>query len=146
MCFMRFICFFILFFQVLESRMIRIAGDSHANMSFKSFELDEKSYKKNWIIEDRGEKLLVPFKIAYLGPITMHRIGRDGLLFFNEKRRRKIGACEGDVVVFSFGEIDVKRSSNGSVANIKLVKSKSKGIDFMGGAPLILEKNIKVVI
>lgn len=44
-------------------------------------------------------------KIHYLGPRTMHRVGRDGLDLVNFKA---LGIQEGDVVVLAFGEIDVR--------------------------------------
>jgi len=43
--------------------------------------------------------------VHWIGPITMHRIGRDGLSFLNEKN---LGINENDIVVFVFGEIDVR--------------------------------------
>lgn len=43
--------------------------------------------------------------IHWLGPITMHRVGRDGLSFVN---LRNLGVLEGQAVVFSFGEIDAR--------------------------------------
>lgn len=43
--------------------------------------------------------------IHYLGPRTMHRIGRDGLAILNF---RSLGIQENDVVVLAFGEIDVR--------------------------------------
>lgn len=41
----------------------------------------------------------------HLGPLTMHRIARDGLDAVNLK---KMGVKEGDVAIFVFGEIDVR--------------------------------------
>lgn len=40
--------------------------------------------------------------IHYLGPITMHRIGRDGINIHNS------GIKEKDAIVFCFGEIDIR--------------------------------------
>jgi lysophospholipase L1-like esterase len=44
-------------------------------------------------------------KIHWLGPITMHRVGRDGLACVN---LQQLKVKEGDVAVFAFGEIDVR--------------------------------------
>lgn len=44
-------------------------------------------------------------KVYWLGPITMHRVGRDGLCFLNIKN---LQILEGQTVVFAFGEIDVR--------------------------------------
>jgi hypothetical protein len=41
----------------------------------------------------------------WIGSITMHRVGRDGLGVVDFK---KIGVKDGDVAVFAFGEIDVR--------------------------------------
>jgi hypothetical protein len=43
--------------------------------------------------------------IYWLGPVTMHRMGRDGLNFLN---LRAMNIQEGQAVVFAFGEIDVR--------------------------------------
>jgi hypothetical protein len=43
--------------------------------------------------------------IHHLGPITMHRVGRDGLSFLYLPN---LGVLEGEVAVFSFGEIDAR--------------------------------------
>lgn len=62
---------------------IHIIGDSH------SFEFN-----------------LIPGCIVHwVGPITMHRIGRDGLFSLNVSH---FNIQEGEVVIFAFGEIDVR--------------------------------------
>lgn len=43
--------------------------------------------------------------VHWLGPVTMHRVGRDGL---NGLDVRKYGVNDGDIAVFVFGEIDVR--------------------------------------
>ncbi len=43
--------------------------------------------------------------IHWLGPITMHRVGRDGLGCVN---LQTLGVQEGEVAIFAFGEIDVR--------------------------------------
>ncbi len=45
------------------------------------------------------------FDIHWLGPTTMHRVGRDG---FNALNLRDLGIQDGDTVIFVFGEIDVR--------------------------------------
>lgn len=45
------------------------------------------------------------FEIHWLGPVTMHRIGRDGKSFLNVKN---FGVNENDTCIFVFGEIDVR--------------------------------------
>jgi hypothetical protein len=45
------------------------------------------------------------FNIHHLGPITMHRVGRDALEILNFK---KLGIAENDTVILSFGEIDCR--------------------------------------
>lgn len=44
-------------------------------------------------------------KIHYLGPRTMHRVGRDGLHLIDFQQ---LGIQEEDTVIFAFGEIDVR--------------------------------------
>lgn len=43
--------------------------------------------------------------VHWLGPITMHRVGRDGLSFLNLLDH---GVLDEQVVIFAFGEIDVR--------------------------------------
>lgn len=43
--------------------------------------------------------------IHWIGPVTMHRIGRDGISFLNLKN---LGIQENQIAIFSFGEIDVR--------------------------------------
>jgi hypothetical protein len=85
---------------------IHIIGDSHGFFCFNNTQsgitADEKSvfhYSKN------GNSISVPFYIHWLGSRTMHRVGRDGLVGLNIKN---LGVHEGDVVVFLFGEVDVR--------------------------------------
>ncbi len=80
--------FYFLFFLCLSSYVqalpaIHVIGDSHS-MEFSK----------------------VPgTQIHWLGPITMHRVGRDGLGCVNLPA---FGMQEGEVAVFAFGEIDVR--------------------------------------
>jgi hypothetical protein len=63
---------------------IHVFGDSHAKWCFRNIE---------------------GCVIHPLGPITMHRVGRDGLDFLD---LRNFGVEEKDTAVFVFGEIDVR--------------------------------------
>ena len=63
---------------------VHVFGDSHAKYSFST---------------------IPSCTIHWLGPITMHRVGRDGLQGLNIK---SYGVQENDVVIFVFGEIDVR--------------------------------------
>jgi hypothetical protein len=77
--------FFALWIVLLSSLegTIHVIGDSHA----QEFSTIQKC------------------EIHYLGPRTMHRIGRDGLALLNFQA---LGIEENDVVVLAFGEIDVR--------------------------------------
>lgn len=44
-------------------------------------------------------------EIHYLGPITMYRVGRDGLQFLNLKKHN---VKEDQIAIFAFGEIDAR--------------------------------------
>jgi hypothetical protein len=104
-----FIILFISHYSIV-SKTIHILGDSHAPFCFREglilsinflqkmerFELPVTIYKRD---------LKIPFIIHWLGPITMHRVGRDGLQFLNVKN---FNVQENDIVVFVFGEIDVR--------------------------------------
>lgn len=85
--------------------VIHVFGDSHASFCFSNqghlqeIERSFFSYKHDNTIYE------VPFVIHWLGPRTMYRVGRDGLFGLNIVH---YGVQEGDVVVFIFGEIDVR--------------------------------------
>jgi hypothetical protein len=78
------IIFFTLFFSFTSflqgNPIIHVFGDSHS-------------------LEFRGIRNCIQH---YLGPVTMHRISRDGF------EAMQWGINEGDVAVFAFGEIDVR--------------------------------------
>lgn len=87
-------CFIlVLIFSNLASKII-IFGDSHSE---NNYVMD--LYYKNFLYKG------YEFNINYLGPITMHRIGRDGLDFLNIKN---FNFNKDDCVIFCFGEIDVR--------------------------------------
>src|SRR5690242_3783812 len=62
--------------------MIRVFGDSHAKYLFDNI----RGIEVNW-----------------LGPVTMHRVGRDGLWFLREKH-----LAPDDWLLTVFGEIDAR--------------------------------------
>jgi len=83
---------------------IHVIGDSHASFNFRPpnhslCEHDRFTYYDNDL------HLSLPFEIRWLGAITMHRVGRDTLACVNI---RNYGVKEHDVVVFVFGEIDIR--------------------------------------
>lgn len=73
---------------------IHVFGDSHAKWCFRNI--------KGCVIH-------------LLGPITMHRVGRDGIDFLD---LRKFDVGEKDTAIFVFGEIDV-RSHIGRQRDVK---------------------------
>lgn len=87
------------------AKSIYIFGDSHASFCFRegSFLQKFESFELPFTINKKSYKL--PFKIYWLGPITMHRVGRDGLTFLNVKNYK---VQDNDIAVFVFGEIDVR--------------------------------------
>lgn len=98
---------FVLFIPIhVSSFTVHVLGDSHAFFCFNNTQsgitADEMStfhYVKD------GKSCSLSFYIHWLGSRTMHRVGRDGLSGLNIKR---FGVKEGDVVVFLFGEVDVR--------------------------------------
>lgn len=70
--------------QIVGNNRVHVIGDSHSIYSFSGFEACVNHH---------------------LGPITMHRVGRDGLSFLN---LQKLGVQENDTAIFVFGEIDVR--------------------------------------
>ena len=69
--------------SLFASPLIHVFGDSHS-LEFS---------------------LIPNCEVHHLGPITMHRIGRDGLNFLN---LTKYSITNEKVVIFAFGEIDVR--------------------------------------
>jgi hypothetical protein len=90
--------------SVWAETTVRVVGDSHSVNSFCN--INEE--KGDWKFYDDGRFFTVPFSIYNMYGVTMHRIGRDGLSLLEKWRRDIIGALEGDVLVFVFGEIDVR--------------------------------------
>ncbi len=89
----------------LFSRTIHIFGDSHASFCFRQDSLLKNFEKFDLSVAINDKQLILPFSVNWLGPITMHRVGRDGIKFLNAKKR---GAQEHDIALFVFGEIDVR--------------------------------------
>ena len=100
---------------------IHVLGDSHAPFCFtieNSFH--DFRQKKNLFLPDtqhseafqyeyfcKNNIINIPFQVHWIGPRTMHRVGRDGLNGLNVKEL--VNTQKGDVVVYVFGEIDVRR-------------------------------------
>jgi hypothetical protein len=82
-------------------QVVHVFGDSHSSYLFSNQQqgkiyLERSHYQFQYL----NETVNLPFVIHWLGPITMYRIGRDGI------------SCEeikdDDIVVFVSGEIDVR--------------------------------------
>jgi hypothetical protein len=103
--------FLILVITIIELySKIHIIGDSHSHSFINLGYLEHY-----WATEYKNKLILVPYKIHWLGPVTMHRIGRDGLSYFNVKN---LDVQENDDVITVFGEIDV-RCHIGRIADLK---------------------------
>jgi hypothetical protein len=87
------------------ARNVYIFGDSHASFCFRESAVLQKKESFELPVTINEKSLKIPFIIHWLGPITMHRVGRDGLQFLNVKN---FNVQEDDIVVFVFGEIDVR--------------------------------------
>lgn len=88
---------------IAKTTVIHVFGDSHARLSFCSEDCPEDVFiypltEKNGIIPHQ-------FVIHWLGPVTMHRVGRDGLGGLDI---RNYGVKEGEIAIFSYGEIDTR--------------------------------------
>lgn len=79
---------------------IHIFGDSHSSYGFCS---NEAPKSENYTIM-RFKKPL-NFYIHYLGPRTMHRVGRDGKAFIDLK---KFKVKDNSIIIYCFGEIDAR--------------------------------------
>lgn len=99
--FMIIIFLFLCFLNVELLTTVHIFGDSHAVSSFCN-----QGYEAHtWGIEYKNKLILVPYSIHWMGPMTMYRVGRDGLGSLNIT---KYNVKEGDTAVFVFGEIDAR--------------------------------------
>ncbi len=82
---------------------IHVFGDSHSTCCFGSGLIPEGTTSNHAIAYD--QKTTLNLAVHHLGPRTMHRIGRDGLAILNFKKHN---IQNDDVVVLTFGEIDVR--------------------------------------
>lgn len=73
---------------------IHVFGDSHSYFCFSN------NGQRDYIFSYNS--LEIPFAVHWLGPKTMYSIGKNGLDL------RAYGLQDGDVVVFTFGEIDAR--------------------------------------
>ena len=121
-----FFLFLCSFFSVYASDVgwpfgtVHVVGDSHAPFCFIIEDSIGKFFKKkhvfpadlqgfesfNYVYSYDGKSIEIPFNIYWLGPRTMHRVGRDGLDGLNIKELFHVQ--ENDVIVYVFGEIDVR--------------------------------------
>ncbi len=90
------------FIFTITMPMVHIFGDSHAVFSFSPDAILKTGV---WTIFQNNQRHYIPFSIHWLGPITMHRVGRDGLIFLDI---RNYNIQEKDTIIFVFGEIDVR--------------------------------------
>lgn len=89
----------------LTKNIIHVFGDSHASFCFSNQKILQEFERSSFRHTHENKTYEIPFIIHWLGPRTMHRIGRDGLSGFNIFH---YGVTEEDIAVFIFGEIDVR--------------------------------------
>jgi hypothetical protein len=90
---------------MFSQRTIHIIGDSHAIYCFTN-EGRQQDIEQSFFNYQYGNVIYeIPFVTRFLSGRTMHRVGRDGLIGFNITN---YGVCEGDIVAFLFGEVDVR--------------------------------------
>lgn len=82
---------------------IYVFGDSHASFCFRERETIVENDFLTYFHEPSHTQY--PIHITSFIGVTMHRVGRDSLSFLNIKQR---GVKNGDVVVYVFGEVDVR--------------------------------------
>lgn len=84
---------------------VHVFGDSHAYYCFSNAQVPGNMQEQSLFCFNTNEQsACIDFFIHYLGPVTMHRVGRDGFGILNINRFVQ----EDDTVVFVFGEIDVR--------------------------------------
>ncbi len=83
---------------------IHSIGDSHAKSCFSNNPIDYFGYTEHtkFIINNHW---FAQCMVNWIGSITMHRVGRDGLRIVDVRR---LPIKHGDIVIFVFGEIDVR--------------------------------------
>lgn len=125
----RFIRVLLLFFfyeNILCAKIIHIFGDSHSyycfvnsnnNVPFRSAANREESFMYNF--DCAGKVITVPFRIHWLFSLSMEQ-------FATEKKKildiRKFGVSNGDIIVFVFGEIDVRQRIGKAIGNKSLTE------------------------
>lgn len=83
--------------QVQALPTVHIFGDSHSYFSFS----DNSIFNSVYFYQGAT----VPLSVHYLGPRTMYHIGAHGLNGLNIKN---YGVTDGQIAVFTFGEIDAR--------------------------------------
>lgn len=90
-------------------KVVHTCGDSHSYSSFTDRSARDRYHIK--VSRLNGEKKeIIDIFIHHLGSITMHRVGRDGIdsIVPQEGNLSRLNPNAGEVVVFAFGEIDVR--------------------------------------
>ncbi len=96
--------YFFIYVSDVGCYAVHIFGDSHAYFCFSNQNRGPFDEQSIFCMKFDDSDFCVPFYIHHLGPITMHRVGRDGFGILDIRNYIK----DGDTVVFSFGEIDVR--------------------------------------
>lgn len=96
-----------IFFCVVNlNATIHVIGDSHGFFCFNNQEsLITKNENSAFVYAKNNMNIMFPFCIHWLESRTMFRVGRDNIAGLNIKQ---FGVQEHDVVVFVFGEVDVR--------------------------------------
>lgn len=95
----------LLFLYLPTCATVHIFGDSHAYFCFSNASVPSVFAENSvFCIDQTDSASCRPISIHYMGPVTMHRVGRDGLQALDIRN----SVQEGDTVVFVFGEIDVR--------------------------------------
>jgi len=90
----------------INAATIHVIGDSHGFFCFNNKQSLITKDEQSLFFYSKNEKYdAFPFYIHWLESRTMFRVGRDGVAGLNIKR---YGVGEGDMVVFVFGEVDVR--------------------------------------
>lgn len=89
--------------RLFWNRNIHVIGDSHASFCFTGRNSIAPTIEyTHYIYSLPGKNIYFPVTISWLGAKTMYGIGRDGLDY------NKYGVKNGDIMVFIFGEIDIR--------------------------------------
>ena len=100
--------FYFLKYSPLHKRIphLHVIGDSHSSFCFTNV-VPMATSRENSILryKQKNKTIKLPCSIHWLGPVTMFRVGRDNINLINLKTMK---AKENDIVVFLFGEIDIR--------------------------------------